>query len=440
MTSFKRIFLKGTLTTTLNEEQVEKKTDIKYLLPKGWTDDNFDYESSKDKGFGSIIKTGCCSGIIVLDFAVLDVYLDFCKIYPQLVKCYTVKTRKGYHVYFNYNENVKKVDVKGIDTQSDGKCVFAHGTKVIRYNCESYSYFYMGGEIRDLPDCILEKCIMKNKNQLVKKYASNNNYSYEIFDDECREVLEMLVLKFPDYFSQYQEWLTFTCIMKGINKLDMWDEFSQQSDNYNKHNNMQIWHGIKQTIPFNFFCKLLGIPAFRYHKVVDKDALYDMVDSENYTLLHEKYLKFSSINLDADVVIIESGTGTGKTTVVSQNFFSYQFNNPHITLLSITNLISLSDQQVETFRKNNVEMYSYLSDKVNPSLLMMQNSVICVNSLHKLASYDFRNKIIYIDEIHALCNSLTHNENIKHHKLVFNTLLRAIKTCHKVVVSEPIEY
>jgi hypothetical protein len=135
-------------------------------------------------------------------------------------------------------------------------------------------------------------------------------------------------------------------------------------------------------------------------------------------------------------VILESGTGTGKTTCVAKNIASFQLLKPEITLLSITNLISLSNQQVITFHNNKVQLSSYLDDKVNPTLMMMQNSVICINSLYKLSDCDFTNKILYMDEIHSLCNALTHNDKIHHQKLVVNTLLRALKTCYKIVVSD----
>lgn len=57
---FKRMFLRNQLTTYLDDKNQEKK-NLQSLLPSGWNNASFDYESSKDKGYGYVLKTGACS-------------------------------------------------------------------------------------------------------------------------------------------------------------------------------------------------------------------------------------------------------------------------------------------------------------------------------------------------------------------------------------------
>lgn len=67
--------------------------------------------------------------------------------------------------------------------------------------------------------------------------------------------------------------------MKTLNKPELWDEYSEKYDNsnYNKYKNISIWKGLKTKISINFFCKLLYIPALKYHKEVAEDELYNEI-------------------------------------------------------------------------------------------------------------------------------------------------------------------
>jgi hypothetical protein len=46
---FKKVYFRNSLTTEFNERGEEKKRDLKYLLPKGYEDTDFDYEQSNKK-------------------------------------------------------------------------------------------------------------------------------------------------------------------------------------------------------------------------------------------------------------------------------------------------------------------------------------------------------------------------------------------------------
>ncbi len=51
-------------------------------------------------------------------------------IYSEFKKYYTVKTKKGYHIYCKYTDQVSTSikDVQGIDIMNDGSIIFAPPT------------------------------------------------------------------------------------------------------------------------------------------------------------------------------------------------------------------------------------------------------------------------------------------------------------------------
>jgi hypothetical protein len=446
---FKKVYFREKLTTELNERGEEKKRDLKYLLPKGYTKADFDYSNesnTKYKANGHVIVTGQINNITVLDFDNMDVYLEACNIYRNLHTHYTVETRRGRHVYFLYDETIATtLKVKNVDVQTKGKLIIGEGTLLHRYNGSKVKYHYINGQIKEMPKILRDwACNVDTSTKSKQRdYETNIDYDYIVTDEECRNVLDMLAAsQHCDCFSEYSKWLTFTAIMKTLGKKEMWDEYSQRydSDNYNKRKNNVIWNDLKTKISINYFCKLLDIPAFKYHKHADEDVLYDQVEyyEDSYRLVNEQYVNVDYNDfVNSDSVVIESGTGTGKTTCVSNFIREYRRKTgDKSTILSIVNLISLANQQKLTFEKKGIDLKMYNEVKVNPSILMAFDACICINSLGQLWECDFSNKIVYIDEIYSLCLSLTHNDTLKHQRSIINTLNRIITTCKKLIISD----
>lgn len=437
-TNFSKFYLTAPLTSMLDTNGVEKK-HVTGVVPPKWqyVDPKVRKTGFKDNGFGNGVHTGKLSNIVVIDCDNMESYEVLCRAYDKLHEHYTVKTRKGYHVYFLYDKDIKSFDNDTygtrIDLQSDGKFVFGEGTTLYRYDGTTTDYTYTHGKIKKMPIQIRNMCKMHNDDHMLEQFTSNSTYSYEIDDDTLRNILDQIEEKFPKYFTEYNDWLVYTTIMKTMGAQAIWDEYNKMYDNYNAVANMRTWNSIKVNISINFFCKLLKIPYVRFHKVSGETVLsnnikIDEMDSNYVTIEYDELYNY-------DTLILESKTGTGKTTAVSKLSKIYLTLNPGYSILSIVNLISLADQQCETFRKSGVELLNY-NDESNASILMMKNSVICINSLHKLATCDFSNKIVYIDEIHALTKSLTHNTTLKFQKLVYNTLERMIRDCYKLIVSD----
>lgn len=445
MSNFKKIYFKGLLKSELDERKEEKK-NLESLLPTGYNKPDFDYSQPwiKNKG-GYVIVTGKLNNITVLDFDDMDLYNEACLLVTDLHTYYTVKTRRGMHVYFEYNADITiEKKFEKIDVQTKGKLIIGQDTMLHRYNNEKTIYTYVGGKIKPMPKALMNWCCnLKKSHKQHKDYETNIDYNYEVTDSECREILDKMVEQQNEYFTEYSKWITFTAIMKTLNKMEIWDEYSEKydSDNYCKYKNMSIWRGINTKISINFFCKLLNIPAMKYHKHVPEDELFNDISyyEEDCRFVNQKYINISYEDFkNHDTVIGESGTGTGKTTNVSRLFNKYK-KETGCTILSIVNLISLANQQRITFAKatnKEINLHMYNEDKINASIIIANDSVICINSLWRLHDCNFKNKVVYIDEVYSLCMTLTHNDKLTKQRQVFNTLYRMINECKKLIVSD----
>jgi len=141
------------------------------------------------------IKTGKVSGITVLDFDTEYAYNIFLKNVPNFDTYFTVKTKKGWHVYCLYHPNLKtdndilKGYIDTIDIRNDPKyipsknkttyvcsVVICPPTSYIGLDGELFTYTFLGGEIKEVPqflfDCLLK--LNKNTNTFILTQASTS--------------------------------------------------------------------------------------------------------------------------------------------------------------------------------------------------------------------------------------------------------------------------
>ncbi len=121
--------------------------------------DNFiDYINFNDLGFSLV--AGRLSGITVFDFDELASYNKLIKKYPQLKKCRTIKTNKGFHIYFKYNNNIqtrtdamtsyKKVDIRNNHSLAFcPPCEYTIGSKKVEYKD-------LGGKLIEVPKYLID--------------------------------------------------------------------------------------------------------------------------------------------------------------------------------------------------------------------------------------------------------------------------------------------
>ena len=141
--------------------------------------------------------------------------------------------------------------------------------------------------------------------------------------------------------------------------------------------------------------------------------------------------------LENDIILISSGTATGKTRVVGKvaKELTTKYDS---NILSIVNLISLSREQITTFlEQSDTDLTDYQLGIKN---FDKEDGVICINSLQKilaLEDYDYKNKILYIDEVNDLIRALTHNDGLdKVLSMAYTTLIKLIKNCKKIIFSD----
>lgn len=143
--------------------------------------------------------------------------------------------------------------------------------------------------------------------------------------------------------------------------------------------------------------------------------------------------------IDNDIIIIHSGTATGKTKDVSKKLSELKKIEAYkdCRILSIVNLISLSDEQIKTFHDNSLDLTDY-KDNIND--FSDKNGVICINSLYKLkqiSKYNISNVILYIDEVEDLIKTITHGDTLNNVlNLVYLFLINLIKNCKKIILSD----
>jgi len=139
------------------------------------------------------VLTGKISGITVLDFDTLYAYKTFCKNVPDFESYFTVKTKKGFHVYCLYNpelktcNNVLKKLISVIDIRNDpvitkcglilGFCVLCPPSSYNTLNGKSYTYEFLGGTIKPVPEYLFECLkILKAENRTTEDNINSLNF------------------------------------------------------------------------------------------------------------------------------------------------------------------------------------------------------------------------------------------------------------------------
>ena len=226
--------------------------------------------------------------------------------------------------------------------------------------------------------------------------------------------------------------------MKNLDKFDIWDEWSKTSSSYDATTNHIIWNQLNNTdININYLCHLLKQKPYDYYKpYVPLDNLQQINQSKK---INNKYVSefynYSSFK-HHNTVVIESCTGSGKTTAVSMNIEKYlSKHDMKKRMISLVSRKTLASQHMHSFK--NINLVHYEDENKN---LKSDNLVICINSLLLLSDMtdvELEDTIVYIDEITSFISGITHNDTLQGKlKQIYMLLKKIIKNAHKVVVSD----
>ena len=284
--------------------------------------------------------------------------------------------------------------------------------------------------------------LVKNINKTIS-YKNHNNFTvYEdITDDKIINILKELP---NEYLNDYDKWIIVLNVLKGLDKWDIFNEWSSKSEKYNLSFNKELWNSTISFLDINHLIFIINnhlkkntIKYFKSYKKYDPITID--IQKHNFDIISGNDHRVSNILLDNhfenyDNIIIKSDTGTGKTFVVNKLIAKY--NDIHkdnkLQIISIGALISLISQHIESFK--DLKLKSYQN-----KFKIDDNIAICINSLIKLEDIDIKqlnNICIYIDEISSFL-LLTHNSTLDSTiKRVFSLLTKMIKNCKKLIVSD----
>jgi hypothetical protein len=277
----------------------------------------------------------------------------------------------------------------------------------------------------------IEKVVYTLKDEEIKQVETSEKENQKVFctlkDEEIKIILEKLDKTFLE---DYNNWLKITTVLKTLNKYEIWEEWCKRSNKYNKEGNDKIWGGIEIELDENYLKIIAGIPLTYYKeyepltkkikkKEIETKYLSDVIEMEELT---EK------------CVIIQSCTGTGKTTIMGKYIKSKKKK-----VISIVTRKTLAQQQIKSFKECGVDLVSYKEERKD---IRNDNLVFCINSLmvlSELKKEDLEDTILYLDEITSLIKDLTQNVTLKENlREIYNILRRLIKNCCQVICTDAV--
>lgn len=403
---------------------------------------------------------------------------------------FTIKTPSGgIHYYFQYETKNKTTDilinqipnatefygygidvrtekktggpggyVVGFGSQIDGNKYTIINDKPIIEMPENLAFWLLQGtpgnynnETNNKDNNIEKKDLIKknkSKTNITKKVIFNQKYKYDTAIEYVEKILNELPIEWCE--NRYNWLKVLTCLknlnIDGVEKL--FYKFSAKSTllkhkgEENEQKNKKEWDKNICPIDFNYIiCVVNKLNRTSYPFIQKYKPISNDVKFENNYIFENKYVEYDyKLFEEYDNIIIQSTPGTGKTTDTANKFLELcKKNNKDKQIISIVSLTNTANQHIKTFGDENINIK--LNDYRNCDYYEKNgNLVICINSLLKLDYLNvkqMKDKIIYIDEFECFSNNLTHNKNLDNNiRLINNLLMKLIKNCHKLIISD----
>ena len=241
------------ITTYLNKENIEKKkTHFKNIQWKTIRTKTIDLKHD-----AYAIICGKISNLTVVDIDNIDTYNELITKYNFLKNVFKVETKKGIHLYFNYNKDINTttnafLNYQYIDIRNDDSIIFIPPTKYKMLNGDIFEYKYIGGELIDIPDEFLSEFKQFNKiNNITHKNIKHKNIANELnsnlTNDKLNEI-ENLIFKLPSHFyDDYDSWIKIGFIIfneLGHDGYYLFDKWSKQSNKYDYNDVKNKYHSL----------------------------------------------------------------------------------------------------------------------------------------------------------------------------------------------------
>lgn len=402
---------------------------------------------------GFAIATGYKNNIVVVDYDNKETTnKDFLNMLID-ADTLTISTPSGgFHFIFKYSDLLKK-NARGIFNNVDirgNRGLIFHGIRA-----DGEYKISNNKPIKKIKDNIINLLVNNiHCSNIDKKTPTDTNKHQQTqtdtkkYDITKEEILILLDLLPSDYLNSFNEWLKITFILWNMDKKEIWDKWSRKSKKYNKNKNNEIWEHLKHDEAYNNdFLYLIWLVKF-YNKDVNIRNIERIY--KDYTPTSEEYLKnakyiykphlnIEDIDNNKKINLIQSSTGTGKTTNAINYTKAEQQKNPNIKILSITHLKTIADDHYKRFNDKEIKIDHYKNIKNtfydNEDF---EGLVIVINSIEKLINIDFTDYIIYLDEVSALIDTILNSSTIKKRKEILMIFIKILKKSKMIIGTDGI--
>ena len=357
---------------SLKEEVGKNKTIKKILGMPAWKDitreNHKNYIKKEHKGHA--ILTGKMSGITVFDFDIPEVYYKFVELYPKLKTYRTIKTKNGFHVYCDYDEDIKTttdgfVHDKGVDIRNDDAIVFAPPCQRVLLDGNIFTYEDLGGDILPVPEIFVD-----NMKQLEDATDNDSIVSNEIVSSisicaaDVKYIQEAIEKGWLNDMANasYDEWRNVGFAIKhtlGDQGRQLFHQFSKINEKYDNEYTDKFWDTIKQGK------KPLTLGSIKYwvrqYKEKHKKSEEDLLEAAfrematNFELTHAKIINREIFIKEEDNIIT---CMTRKHLVTAYEHLIFEYNKDDIIVQG--NFIS-------KWIKNNPTMRCYTDIGIYPN-------------------------------------------------------------------------
>ena len=421
----------------------------------------WDYMKTQEKINGNYgILTGEQNDIIVIDIDFYDKNgitfnadnSDFLNYFGEdYIKKFNTLTQKtangGYHLIFKYDKQLKQTVnlTHNIDIRSDGGYIVGYGSSIFKkkYTIE------LNSSIKKVPktlkDWLINNLYTKKELRIIDKLnknPTNNNDKYDEGDFKFinnEKLLRDIFDKLPiDYYKNHgiqktgmKTWMDFTGFCKAFNCMELWDEYSKKKcpNKYDKNNNKIIWDRCNPK--YNSFSKIFREPSLKAIKHYKFYLRYKAL--QQYKLDYFKEIQLNKLGYNFfnryknDNLIIQSDTGTGKTTS-----FKHYVKNHNIKFISIVSRITLADEQYTDFNEMGIDCAHYSNGNISNK----GNLIITIDSLLKVLKYkfDIKEYVFFLDEFNSIIEHLLLSDTLKSNRVfIFEFLLKILKECKQFI-------
>jgi len=388
--------------------------------------------------------------------SILDKLLNDCKFY--------VKTRKGYHFYFNKENELARIRLCKIADINMDKLWFV--PKYIHKDTkEEYNYELIKSEkLVDMPQYAIDWCKMLidmnyTENNTTNKIKSSSNIEKLIIKPDL--VIEKFNIKTmksiykiffnAGFFDTYDKWIQVGYMARHLNNTDesydLFDKFCRKVEGYENtpiNNNIKAFYG-KDEYNINFDENGILIKCSQLDREEYKKSLQHLYVSKYNNIINKFNKKFIYDEDDKTVglfdewmsnykaICIKSPYGTGKTFAFRELIKKHQYKK----VLFITYRQSLA-HSFSLDLKNQFGFENYLDENVDvkkahriiiqlDSLKRLTDTVNLITQKDGLPHYD----LVVLDEIEGLLSHLSFDKIEQY--FIHNILTGILKKCSKIL-------